>query len=105
MPHAVPKRVEPANASCRPINKISPDVLFQVFDFVLGLGPILPLAQVCRRWPDVASACARLVPLFLQGSLGSPLPVRGMAAYHDNREFLTRLPTAPGAHKAPRRLL
>jgi hypothetical protein len=103
MPHAVPKRVEPPKFRMRPINKLSPDVLFQVFDFV-GLGLILPLAQVCRRWRDVA--CAHLFPLFLRGSLGSPLPVRGGAAYHDNREFLAnRLPTAPGDHKAPRRLL
>lgn len=35
MPHAAPKRVEPTNASCRPINS---EFLFQVFDFV-GLGP------------------------------------------------------------------
>src|SRR6266702_7525687 len=51
--HAVPKRAELVNAS-RPMNKLPPELLFQVFDFV-GSGPaILPLAQVCRRWRAVA---------------------------------------------------
>jgi hypothetical protein len=50
LPHAaVPKRAEPENAS-RPVNKLPPEPLFQVFDFVGPGLAILPLAQVCRRW-------------------------------------------------------
>ena len=85
------------NAS-RPVNKLPPELLFQVFNFV-GPGPaILSLAQVCRRWRDVTlssptlwsviGACARLAPLFLQRSLNSPLQVRGVVVRHDDREFL-----------------
>src|ERR1700761_7329997 len=79
IPHAVPKRVEPVNA-CQPVDKLPHELMFQVFDFAGSGSAILPLAQVCNRWRDVAfssptlwsviGARACLVPLFLQRSLG-----------------------------------
>ena len=93
MPHAVPKRAEAVNA-CQPINEPPHELLFQVSDFAGSGSTILPLAQVRCRWRDVAfssptlwsviGACARLVPLFLQRSLGSPLQVRAVVHHNDS---------------------
>jgi hypothetical protein len=103
------KRTEPENGP-RYMNKL----LFYVFYFV-GLGPtIRTLAQACLRLRDVAlssstlwsviGVCTRLVPQFLQSSMGWPLQVRVVVARYDGNPGLPDAPTGRYRY-ALRRLL
>lgn len=96
--------------SSRPVNKLPPEILFQVFSLVGSGLAILPLTQVCSRWRGIALSSptlwsvvgerARLVPLFLERSQKSPLHVCGVVARHDDREFFDCLPCLkPAMHR------
>ncbi|KAI0289246.1 hypothetical protein B0F90DRAFT_1672547 [Multifurca ochricompacta] len=86
----------------RPVNRLPPEILFEVFNLVGSGSAILPIDQVCQKWRDVAlysptlwsviGERARWVPLFLERSQSCPLQIRGVVTDHDDREFLDCLP-------------